>query len=58
MDIRMKTEVMISSEHSAQVLRAIMFHVFEDFLLDVSAEDFALRYGSTGTLYLSEWSIK
>lgn len=56
MNIQVKTEVMTSTEHSAQVLCAIMFAVFEEFLLDVSAEDFALRYGSTGTRYLSEWS--
>lgn len=55
MDIRIDTRVMTANEIEAQVLRAIMFAVFEDYILGVNAEDFQMRFGTRGTECLSKY---
>lgn len=56
MNIKIDTRVMTSEEIEAQVLRAIMFAVFEDFIEEVSAEDFQIRFGTRGTECLAKYT--
>ncbi len=56
MTISLMTTVMTSQDHEAQVLRAIMFAVFEDYLLDITPEDFQHRFGTRGTECLNKFT--
>lgn len=56
MDVKVDTKVMTSEDIEAQVLRATMFAVFEDYLLEVEAEDFQMRFGRRGVECLAKYT--
>lgn len=56
MNIKLDTRAMTSEDIEAQVLRAIMFAVFEDYLLEVEARDFQTRFGRRGVECLAKYT--
>lgn len=56
MNKKLDSRVMTSDAIEAQVLRAIMFAVFEDYILDCNIDDFVLRFGTRGLKCLNDFS--
>jgi hypothetical protein len=56
MNIKVDTRCMTNDDIEAQVLRAIMFAVFEDYIAETSAEEFQRLFGTRGTECLSKYT--
>jgi hypothetical protein len=55
MELTIKMQAMTSSDVEAQILRAIMFVIFEDYIATTTAEEFQIRFGTRGTQCLSKY---